>query len=206
MSKPKKKPAKKKQSFPDFMENNYRKSWDFIKSSKTFIFIIIGIFLAFMIAGFFVPVPADVSSEIMKYLKQIVDETQGLSPVGLISFIFLNNVKSSFIGLIFGIAIGIFPVFVSLFNGYILGFVARMSVNADGVLVLWRLLPHGIFELPAVFISLGMGMKLGISLLKDKDKFRNNLIDSIRVFISVVVPLLIIAAIIEGTLISVFGK
>jgi len=202
----KKKQTGKRKSFSGFLRNNYKSSWEFIAKSKNFIFIIIGVFMLFALIGFFVPAPNEISSEIMKYIQQIVDETKNLSPVNLVSFIFLNNVKSSFLGMIFGLALGIFPVFVSLFNGYVLGFVARMSVNADGVLVLWRLLPHGIFELPAVFISLGIGMKLGISLLKDKDKFRNNLIDSIRVFISVVVPLLIIAAIIEGTLISVFGK
>lgn len=206
MSKSKRKSKNKKQTFPDFMKGNYEKSWAFITESKNFIFVIIGVFLLFALIGFFVPVPSDIYSEIMKYIQQIVDETKNLSPVNLISFIFFNNVKSSFIGMVFGLALGIFPVFVSLFNGYILGFVARMSVNADGVLVLWRLLPHGIFELPAVFISLGMGMKLGIVLLKDKDKFRRNLVDAFRVFISVVIPLLIIAAIIEGTLISVFGK
>jgi len=41
-------------------------------------------------------------------------------------------------------------------------------VQTDGFLSLWRLLPHGIFELPAVFISLGMGLKIGMFIFQKK--------------------------------------
>ena len=92
------------------------------------------------------------------------------------------------------------------FNGYVLGFVADKAVEARGVGVLWKLLPHGIFELPAIFISLGMGFRFGIFVLKNSklESFKLHVYDLIRVFVFIVIPLLILAAIIEGSFISLF--
>ncbi len=195
----------KREKRENFLVDNYRKCWDYIKSSGKFIWIIVGIFFTFALIGFFVPVSNSFHDLLVKYIKEIAGQIAGLSPANLIAFIFFNNAKSSLFGWVFGILLGIFPIFVSVFNGYLLGFVSRLSVNQDGVLVLWKLLPHGVFELPAVFISLGMGMKLGVALLKDKEAVKENFMNALRVFVSIVIPLLIIAAIIEGTLISVLG-
>lgn len=188
------------------LKREYLQSWDYIKDSKNFIFIIISIFFAFALIGFFIPTPSYISEQILNFIKELVSQTAGMSQIQLISFILFNNIKSSFFGLIFGVLLGIFPIFVSLFNGYVLGFVANSSVRTNGVLVLWKLFPHGIFELPAVFISLGLGMKLGILLInREKNIFKENFIKTLKVFLLVVVPLLIIAAIIEGTLIIIFN-
>ena len=92
---------------------------------------------------------------------------------------------------------------VAVINGYLLGFVASIAVNSNGIGSLWRILPYGIFELPAVFISLGLGLKFG-TFLRQKNKgkyFKDYFWNCIRIFILIVIPLLIIAGIIEGTLI-----
>ena len=188
-----------------YLAENYRKCWEYLRETKNFTFIIIGIFFAFVLIGFFVPAPPGISDQLLSYIKSIVEQISGFSTASLIGFIFLNNVKSSLLGWILGILLGIFPVLFSLFNGYVLGFVSKLSVEQGGVFVLWRLLPHGIFELPAVFISLGMGMKLGSALISDRKRMKENFLNSLRVFVSIVIPLLIIAAIIEGILISVLG-
>jgi len=119
-------------------------------------------------------------------------------------FIILNNAKSSFLGVFFGFIYGLFPLIITLVNGYILGVVSQMSVGQGGFVVLWQLLPHGIFELPAIFISLGLGLKFGTFIFqKDKSKsFKNYLINSLKVFFLIVLPLLIVAGIIEGILIN----
>jgi stage II sporulation protein M len=197
------KKIRKKGAFID----NYKRSWKFIKESRKFIFIIIGIFLFFTLVGFFIPAPSSISEWILKYIENVMDETAGFSAVQLISFIFFNNLKSSFAGMILGILLGIFPIFVAVFNGYILGFVMSESVKANGILILWRLLPHGIFELPAVFISLGLGLKIGTNLVFNRKKggLRKDFHDSLKVFLFVIIPLLILAAIIEGMLIAFAG-
>ena len=92
-------------------------------------------------------------------------------------------------------------------NGYVLGFVAYLVVNSDGILVLWRLFPHGIFELPAIFISLGLGLKVGTFIFQKKkfESLKKYSLNSLRVFLFIVLPLLIIASIIEGSLIYLSG-
>lgn len=187
------------------LRDQYKKSWEYIKESKNFIWIVVGLFFLFSIIGFVIPAPSSLSQIISGYIQDVVNQTKNLQLAELISYIFFNNVKSSFFGLILGILLGIFPAFVAVFNGYILGFVSNETVKTNGALILWRLLPHGIFELPAVFISLGMGVKLGSIIFEKKRKFKQNLIDALRVFIFIVVPLLIIAAVIEGSLIILFG-
>lgn len=185
----------------------FLKSKNYIKSCKNFIYVIIGIFIIFALFAFFVPATAELENAIMKMLKELLDKTQGLNQWQMIQFIFFNNLQSSFIGLVFGIVLGIFPVLSAVVNGYVLGFVAVRSVGVEGISVLWKLLPHGIFELPAVFISLGMGLKFGTFLFKKKKikSLKEFFWNSMRVFIFIVIPLLIIAAIIEGILISFFG-
>ena len=148
--------------------------------------------------------------------------------------------------MIFGIVLGIFSIITAIANGYLLGFVSLLVVKQAGISVLWKLFPHGIFELPALFISLGLGLRLGFWLFYEPIKFywknnklilssfilfyfpslistllfdskfkkimgtkfedfKNYLLNSLRVFIFVVIPLLILAAIIEGTLIFFVG-
>jgi stage II sporulation protein M len=107
-------------------------------------------------------------------------------------------------GIIYGFALGIFPILSIFANGYVVGYVCSSAISLSGVGSLLSLLPHGIFELPAIFVSFGMGMKFGTFIFyKDKMKnFRKFFVDSLRVFVFVVLPLLVIAAIIEGILIA----
>ncbi len=193
----KKRTQKKKFS----LREEYSKSFGYIKESKNFIYIIIILFFVLALVGFFIPAPTYIANQISIYIKELVSQTSGMSSIQLISFIFFNNIEASFFGLVFGIFFGIFPVFVSLINGYLLGFVANGSVKTSGIIVLWKLFPHGIFELPAVFISLGLGMKLGSLLLNKKGRFKENFVNALKAFLLIVIPLLIIAAVIEGSLI-----
>ena len=110
--------------------------------------------------------------------------------------------------MIFGFLLGIFPVIAAIANGYLLGFVALISVNNGGWFILFKLLPHGIFELPAIFISLGLGLKLGTCIFRKEilKNFNEYFINSLRVFLFIVIPLLLIAGIIEGSLIFILNS
>ena len=190
-----------------FFAKKYSECWNYIKESRNFIYAIIGIFFGFSFVSFFLPVPEQIVLQILKFIEEILSKTDGMNQFELTKFIFLNNIQSSFTGMLFGVFLGIFPVVVAMLNGYILGFVALLSVSSDGFSVLWRLFPHGIFELPAVFISLGLGLKLGTFMFqKNKSEaFRKYLFNSINVFLLFVIPLLIAAAVIEGSLIYLAG-
>ncbi len=188
----------KKQNFS--LKEEYKKCFKYISQSRKFIFSIIGVFFIFSLVGFFVPIPEFLYNQILELIKEILLETENLSSIELIFYIIFNNIKSSFFGIIFGFAFGILPLIIAIANGYILGFVSLLSVNNYGFVSLWKLLPHGIFELPAIFISLGLGLKLGTFVFqKNKQKsFKDYLSNSLRVFLLIVVPLLVVAGIIEG--------
>lgn len=196
------------------LKDRYKKSFDYLKDSKNFIYVIMGLFFVFSFAGFFFSdlinvffnsaFGIDLNAKISEFIQNLISETKGMSQVELILFIFKNNLWSSFFGMIAGAIFGIFSVAVILVNGYLLGVVGFMSVKAEGVFILWRLFPHGIFELPAIFISLGMGLKLGSFIFQKRkgEAFITYLVNSLWVFLLIVFPLLIIAAIIEGSLIA----
>ena len=190
----------------NFIEE-YKKSWNFIRESKNFIYSIVGIFFIFSLIGFFITTPTLIAEQILKFIEELLLKTQDMGHFELIKFIFFNNIQSSFFGMIFGVFLGIFPIIVVVVNGYVLGFVASLVVNSDGILVLWRLFPHGIFELPAIFISLGLGLKVGTFIFQKKkfESLKKYSLNSLRVFLFIVLPLLIIAAIIEGSLIYLSG-
>jgi stage II sporulation protein M len=193
---------KRKVKKRSFFKENYSKSWEYIKESKNFIWAAVILFFISAILGFLYQPPAVVNA-ILDYVKDILAKTDGMSLFDMVLFIFTNNIQSGFMGMIFGFALGIFPILITFANGYVVGYVSSSAVSSSGISSLLNLLPHGIFELPAIFISFGMGIKFGtFAFCKEKMKsFNKFFINSLRVFVFVVLPLLIIAAIIEGVLI-----
>ena len=147
------------------MKKNKRKihqTESYIKRSKREIGIIIIFFLLAAILGF---ANADYLKSLEEILKQLIDQTQDLSGMELLIFIFLNNILISFQTLIAGIFAGIIPIIITLINGIVIGFVLERTAQIS-IANWWRILPHGIFELAGVFIALGMGLRLGKDILK----------------------------------------
>ncbi len=186
----------------NFLLDNYKKSWNYIKELKIFIFVIILIFLASLVLGYFYH-SEEISLIILKYLEEVLNVSQGFNFLQMTSFIFWNNLQVGFMGILFGVFLGIPSALFTLFNGYVVGFVSSLAVSSSGASSLMGLLPHGIFELPAIFFSFAMGVKLGSFVFyRDKmNKFVYFFKESLRVFLFVVLPLLIVAAIVESFLI-----
>lgn len=182
----------------------YKEAWEFFKSSKNYLFMAVMVFVLFGLIGFLFPIFFE--EEIFNFIRELSLRLENYNTLELTGYIFFNNIRSSFFAMVLGLGLGLFPLFAAISNGYVLGFVARYSVEASGWLILWRLLPHGIFELPAIFLSIGIGFRLGISLFRLKKKEMKELFfKSLRFFVFVIFPLLVIAAIIEGLLIGLVG-
>ncbi|NCN99455.1 hypothetical protein COU62_00195 [Candidatus Pacearchaeota archaeon CG10_big_fil_rev_8_21_14_0_10_35_219] len=183
--------------------NWFKDSWDYIKESKNYIYSAIFLFLAgglvgFIFQGYF-------ENYLLEIIRDLVDKTEGLSTEGLILFIFWNNLGSAFISILSGMLLGIVPVMSILVNGVLLGFVMNKAIAVEGIFTFWRLAPHGIFELPAIFIAVGLGIKFGTFWFSGKNikkEFYRRLRSSLKVFLTIILPLLIVAAIIEGLLIG----
>lgn len=195
----------KKRDFRKELREEYSNSWSFIKKSSFFIWGGIIAFFAFALLGFFAKLPEEFSLQLIDYFRELVKMTEDYGSFKMILFLFFNNLKASFFGMILGVVFGIIPLFYILGNGFILGFASRFAVAQEGLFSLWRLLPHGIFELPAIFLSLGLGLKIGSGFFEKENKIqavKNYLFESVKVFVLIILPLLIVAAVIEGLLIS----
>lgn len=179
-------------------------NWKFLRESKNYIVFVSVLFVGFTVLGFLFPY--FFTGYIEKLISTLAGQSQGLDFWQLFLFIFENNLKTSFIGMIFGIFFGILPVFYIVINGYVLGYVMARTSDAFGMGVLFRLLPHGIFELPAVVISLALGLRLGLfAFRKKRAGFWDELENSLRVFLFIIIPLLLAAAVIEAGLIILLG-
>lgn len=187
--------------------DQFREGIDYIKESAGFIWIGVLVFVIGTWIGFYLPGRFVELDEILRNtLRDIFLQAEGLNGFELTIFILQNNLQSAFVAVLTGIFLGIFPVLTSIVNGILIGYVSNVVVSEVGFLNLWRLIPHGIFELPAVFISIGLGIKLGFSIFSKNSgkEFSKNFYQSMNAFLVVVFPLLILAAIIEGLLIAFF--
>ncbi|MBI5803139.1 stage II sporulation protein M [Candidatus Pacearchaeota archaeon] len=220
---------------------NYKISLKFLNDSRSYIYFCMVLFSVFFFIGLVLPTPNYISNQILDFIEKLLLETEGMNQFEITNFILINNLRSSFFTMAFGVFLGISPIVMIIVNGYLLGFVSSLSVGALGIASLWKLFPHGIFELPAVFISAGLGLQLGfpfvyryfryyfekknfiallagilflfpsviVTLLFNKKLRKEQMFDfaprvknSLKVFFFIVIPLLVVAAIIEGALIS----
>jgi stage II sporulation protein M len=185
-----------------FLKDNYKKSFNYIKECKEKIYLGLILFFIFGLLGFFFPYFFE--QEILEFIKNVSEKTIGMNVLETILFIFFNNLKACFVSIIFGFFFGLIPIIITITNAYLIGFVSRKVVSQEGFFVLWKLLPHGIFELPAFFLSIGLGINLGMSFFRKGDSWKNlknTFRETSRVFVFVILVLLIIAATIEGLLV-----
>jgi uncharacterized membrane protein SpoIIM required for sporulation len=81
------------------------------------------------------------------------------------SAITTNNLTVAFTMFASGITV-IGPVWLSLFNGLLLGVVGAATWHAGMAISLWSFVaPHGSLELPAIFIAGGAGLDIARALL-----------------------------------------
>jgi stage II sporulation protein M len=199
-----KRKVKQKNKEDNYCARNYKEVWNYIKECRLYIYIIVGLFLiSSIIAGVF-GVPGIIEQEIVKIIQELIAKTAGMNSFELMWFILKNNVGAALLSLILGVVFGVFPIISAAFNGYILGYVSRLVIFETSWIELWRLIPHGIFELPAIFLAMALGMKFGMFVFSGdfKNEFKRRLRLGIKTFVYVVLPLLVIAAIIEGALIG----
>ncbi|MFH0808365.1 MAG: stage II sporulation protein M [archaeon] len=191
----------------EFFKDNYLKCWEFFLECRWFFVFAFGVFALTFLIGFAFPVFFRV--EIFEFIRELILKVEGKTTLDLIVFIFLNNLWASFMAMILGVLFGVFSIVTTVVNGYLLGFVAREAVMMDGIFAMWKIFPHGIFELPAVLFSVGIGMRLGAEVLgiRCKEKGVRNVgyvfWEGLRFFVFVVFPLLVVAGIIEGVLIGI---
>ncbi|MGF7060055.1 stage II sporulation protein M [Brassicibacter mesophilus] len=119
------------------------------------------------------------------------------------SYIMVNNISVSLRAFAFGITLGLGTIYILFFNGALLGALTGLVYHFGAPLNYWSLiLPHGIIELTAIFISAGAGLIIARSILIPNEYSRKHSIikaskDAVSLMLGVAF-LLVIAGIIEG--------
>lgn len=187
---------------------NFLESVKYLKNIKNYFWFSLILFAVIGVLSFIFPLFFE--KEILGFIQDLIERTRGMNSFELTGFIIYNNIKSALFAVVFGIFFGVIPFLITVVNAYVLGFVSSRTVAAAGHWVLWRLVPHGIFEIPAVLISVALGIRLGMFLFvykggNKKKEYWEWVKDSLRVFLFIIIPLLVIAGIIEGFLVGVVG-
>ena len=131
-----------------------------------------------------------------------------LPPWKMFFVILLNNSAKSFAILLSGILFGLVPLIAVATNGYVLGVAYLFASGKVGYLKAAKVvLPHGVLEIPAIILSAGYGLWLGVTFAKRIRRrgmagFVDQVIHAIRMFFKIAFPLFILAALIETVLVS----
>jgi len=119
------------------------------------------------------------------------------------SGIMTNNLAVSFATFAMGITAGIGTIWMMVTNGMLIGVIGAATWQAGMALQLWSFVaPHGVLELPAIFIAGGAGLEIARGMLFPGLLPRRESLAlaggrAARLVLGIV-PMLIIAGIIEG--------
>jgi stage II sporulation protein M len=168
--------------------------------------ILLGVGAVFgMTAVFLFP---DVAHQLQESFAEFGKIFRALPRLQLAGAIFINNALKTVIVIIFGPLLGLIPVLFLVINGATFGVLIYSSIQSRG---LWpsllAILPHGVLELPAVFLAAAIGLMLGNHSMKrllgkTEATLAGELGQALRFFLCVIAPLLLVAAIIEAFLTS----
>ena len=174
------------------LKRYYGEVWGYVVAVRVFIAFAVAVFL---LAAIVAAAHPQIGTSLVAMFRQFARGLHGESAPALMLAIFIKNASTSAISIVLGAILGLVPLLSALGNGVLLGVVAQQHFSA-----LWRIIPHGIFELPAVFIAWGFGIWIALWPLQSHP-FRalaERLRRAAHVFFAIIVPLLIVAAVIEG--------
>jgi uncharacterized membrane protein SpoIIM required for sporulation len=121
------------------------------------------------------------------------------------SFILTNNISVACATFAMGILAGLGTVYMLFFNGLLIGVIGTACWQAGMSRQLWSFVaPHGVLELPAIFIAGGAGLLLARGLLFPGTMPRRDSVveaggRAVRLVLGVI-PMLVVAGFIEGYL------
>jgi uncharacterized membrane protein SpoIIM required for sporulation len=136
--------------------------------------------------------------------KMWTDSVVAIKPVAS-SGIMTNNITVSLTTFALGITAGLGTAYMLIFNGILIGTVGAACWQAGMSLSLWSFVaPHGVLELPAIFIAGGAGFRIARGLLfpgilpRGESLIREGRM-GMKLFFGAF-PMLVIAGMIEGFL------
>ncbi|MFS1514637.1 stage II sporulation protein M [Chengkuizengella sp. SCS-71B] len=198
---------------------NFKNLFVNFKEMKVYFYISTLLFVVGIITGFNSETVEQFIQQSIQGLEEKARDIQASDNPHVTAFIiiFTNNVKVSLIAIYSGFFFSLFPVFLLLTNGMAIGYLFKLIPQSGSEFGMFELflrgiLPHGIFEIPAILIASAYGIKFGVLIMKwliqsgNNDLRAKNKIEFIA-FMKLLVTLVIftvatlmLAAIIESTI------
>ena len=195
----------------NFIKRQYKESWQFFKNHLKWIFLGVALFfvLFIVLTGLYFVNNIDQVYEIIDAFRESLKDIDLDSSSGTASGVFLNNLRACAMGWVLGFIPFLFlPAFILLANATIMGALSGVyALNGMSVakMYIFGIMPHGIFELPAIFLSIAMGLYTCYSLViriceakYHRGQVKYAAVNCLRLYLCFVFPLLIVAGFIEG--------
>ena len=160
----------------------------------------VGVVVGLLIVNQFPHITDSLDQSLHAFIKQF----RGLPKLKLAVAIFVNNSIKTLAAILLGIVFGLVPALMLIVNGAALAVVLSQSAQSRGIwLSLLSIVPHGVLELPAVFLGSAIGLMMGASFTrrltaKSENTIGAELGQALRFFATVIVPLLLLAALVEA--------
>lgn len=140
-----------------------------IRNNRSWLIMAVAIFMIFALVFYFGSSNSEnevdeVFDNQLAQIQEMVSFIIDNQPIVSALLIFMNNYISMAQMLIFGVVAGISPLITLGLNGAIVGMLLSLSAGSDLTLlqiIVFGILPHGIFELFAFFLCGAIGLKLG---------------------------------------------
>ena len=147
--------------------------------------------------------PSGPTSEDIAALEELAEFLQPLPQPLVFLFILVKNISAILISVAFSPILCLMPVIALAVNGWILGWVSTAVLQQKSLgYLLAGLLPHGVFEIPALIMGEAVALSLGTAVIlalfrkEKKELLLPNLRQNLR-YLIVALALLLPAAIIE---------
>ena len=193
----------------DWLKKQHRALWQFYR--ETFgeaLLMTAAAFLIICLLGFGVSLfNKSIPELVLNYFTQMVRDGNIITDDGTIHFgaLLSNNLRAAAISVLYGFIPFLYLTALAVgMNALVLGILAAYYVNSGASLLIYfaGILPHGIFELPALLIAFALGLLLCRRTTQyvrknTKGMMKPLLCNIARSFVMHVLPLLVIAAVAE---------
>lgn len=143
---------------------------------------------------------ADALGFFQQAADSLVGKFSGKGGATFVFSLFVHNLVATYLTMCLFTLWGLFPMVTAIGNGLILGWIAVTAGSSSLVDAAAMLMPHGMFEWPAMMIAWGVGLwrGAGYRFSADPGTYVQRWKRSNHLFFLVVLPLLLLAAIVEG--------
>jgi stage II sporulation protein M len=167
-------------------------------SFRWWLFTTISLFIVGLWFGVFTynSIPSSFSTETSD-LQKMSEFIVSLPQPAMMAAIFFKNLLAVAASIVLSPIVLLVPVMTLLVNGWLIGLLSGAVIHQQSFgYLLAGLLPHGIFELPALFIGEAVAFTVGVAVIKAL--FKNKTIDlkaSIKRQMRFMIPIVILFAV-----------